>query len=59
MPNSDLLFIRTGATNIHPDDLMYFRQLRAILELEKARASTLAFARKASLAAVQKLRKPA
>jgi hypothetical protein len=59
MLNADLLFIRTGATNIHSDDRMYFLQLRAILELEKAKALTLAFARKARLAAVQKLRKPA
>lgn len=55
MPNSDLLFIRTGATNIHPVDRMYFRQIKGILELEKARSSALAFARKAGLAALQKL----
>lgn len=59
MLNADLLFIRTGPANIHPDDGIYFRPLKAILELEKARTSTLAFARKARVATVQKLRKPA
>lgn len=46
MLNADLLFIRTTATNIHPGDHKYFWQLKAILELEKAKASALAFARK-------------
>ncbi len=55
MLNADLLFIKADPTNIHPDDRRYFRQLKAILELENAKASTLEFARKASLAAVQKL----
>lgn len=44
--HKDVLFIRTGATNIHPDDYMSIRQIGAILELEKAKASALAFARK-------------
>jgi FkbM family methyltransferase len=42
----DVLFIRTDATNIHPDDHVYFRQLKAILELKKSKASALALARK-------------
>lgn len=57
MLNADILFVKADA--IHPDDRIYFRQLKAVLELENAKASTLSFARKASLAAVQKLRKPA
>jgi len=44
--NTNLLFIRTETTNIHPDDRTYFRQLKVILEL-------------ARIAGVQKFRKPA